>query len=308
MQTGTSILNPSVVANADKLQSEFRCGVPFPHLVIDDFLDLDFAELLSEQFPPFDCGNSMGDDGTPGGKSTVEAVRSLGTAYRRLDDCIRSPEFLLLLSRLTGIDGLIYDPWYLGGGTHESRDGTSLDPHIDANFHPVEPWHRRLNVVFYLNPSWEAEWGGSFELFRDPWTTSNAERQVPPTFNRCAIFATSEHSWHGFSQVRLPAAHAQRTRRSIALFFYTEVRPAAETVERHTVHYVKRQLPDDFTTGYVLSAHDVAWAKDVIAQRDAHIRQLYSENAALRNAQDSGLGGTLLYWAKRAFLRLRHAR
>lgn len=305
MQTDISILNPRVLADISKLSAQFVCAPPYPHLVIDNFLDSDFAALLADDFPSFDRGNSIGDNGVPGGKSTLENIRSLGTAYRRLDKAISSPEFLRTLSKLTGIEDLIYDPWYLGGGTHESRNGTSLDPHIDANYHPVEPWHRRLNVVLYLNRHWDDEWGGCFELFHDPQSLSTADRLVTPTFNRCAIFETSERSWHGFSQIRLPPAKAHLTRRSIALFFYTLERPAVETVDRHTVHYVKRPLPVHFTSGHVLSPSDVACIHDAISQRDAHIRQLYDQNAALRNAQDSGTGGALLYWAKRAYLRLR---
>ncbi len=305
MQTGISILNPRVVADLGELRSQFLDAAPYRHVVIDDFLEADFAALLAEAFPAFEQGNSMGDDGRPGGKSTLEDIRSLGPAYRRLDDAISSPEFLRTLSRLTGIENLIHDPWYLGGGTHESRNGTSLDPHIDANFHPVERWHRRLNVVLYLNPEWEDSWGGNFELFQDPMSTSKADRLVVPLYNRCAIFETSEHSWHGFNQICLPQENQHVTRRSIALFFYTTERPAAETVGRHTVHYVKRELPEHFAAGYVLSAHDVACVHEAVAQRDAQIRQLHDENAALRSAQDAGVGGALLYWAKRAFLRLR---
>lgn len=301
--SGTSILNRRIVEQAATFQEQFSGASPFPHLVIDDFLDHDFARLLTQQFPRFDQGNALGVDGKPGGKATLENVRSLGRAFQQLDDAISSVQFLDVLSRLTGIQDLVYDPWYLGGGTHESRHGTSLDPHIDANYHPVEPWHRRLNLVIYLNPGWDGRWGGAFELFADPNDWSAAERTVTPVFNRCAIFATSEHSWHGFSPIALPEDHMHRTRRSIALFFYTRDRPAQECFERHTVHYVKRSLPGHLTAGYALQLDDVTLIRGLLTQRDAHIRSLYEENAQLRNAQSRGLAGVLLYWAKRAFLR-----
>ena len=302
---GLSILNSRVLAEVDKLREEFTLGVPFPHIAIDDFLAPDFAQQLLGQFPGFEQGNFKAEDGSAGGKSTLDKVRSLGPAYRQLDDAIKSPEFLKALSRITGIDDLIYDPWYLGGGTHESRNGVSLDPHVDFNYHPSERWHRRLNVIIYLNPDWEAQWGGSFELFRDPHASPRPDRTISPVFNRCAIFATSEHSWHGFDAIQLPEAQADRTRRSIALYFYTKDRPTEEVADPHTVFYVKRQLPEHFAEGHVLSAEDAALARDLIAQRDGHIRLLYAENTALRKAQDAGLMGNLLYFAKRAFVRYR---
>lgn len=302
---GVSIIHPRVLDTADRLGDGFAAADPFPHLVIDDFLAPDFAERLLSEFPGFEDGNFIGDDGVPGGKSTSDQVRQLGTAYRALDDAIRSPDFLLLLSRLTGIEELLYDPWYLGGGTHENRDGMGLDPHVDFNFHPSERWHRRLNLIVYLNPTWEPQWGGNFELFRDPHATSRPDVSITPSFNRCAIFETSERSWHGFDTIRLPPEHAGLTRRSIALYFYTKNRPEDEIAPRHTTYYVNRQLPERFVEGAVLDAADVAEVRALISHRDAHIRMLYAENTALRKAQDTGLGGQLLYLAKRAYVRFR---
>lgn len=302
---GASIIHPRVLETADALGARFASAEPFPHLVIDDFFAPGVAERLLAEFPGFEQGNFVGDDGQPGGKSTLDKVRQLGPAYRALDDAIQSPAFLQALSRLTGIDGLLYDPWYLGGGTHENRNGMSLDPHVDFNFHPSERWHRRLNLIVYLNPEWEAQWGGCFELFRDPHASPRPDVSIPPVFNRCAIFETSERSWHGFDQIQLPPEHAGLSRRSIALYFYTKDRPAEEIAGRHTTYYVNRQLPERFVEGRVLDGRDVAELQGLITQRDAHIRMMYAENTALRKAQDAGIGGHILYLAKRAYVRFR---
>lgn len=302
---GTSILDPRVLQASAEHRSAFAAAVPFPHVVIENFLERDFADELLASFPAFERGNSVGDDGAPGGKSTLDRIRGLGAAYQRLDDAIKSPEFLRAVGELTGIDGLIYDPWYLGGGTHENRNGMALDPHVDFNYHPSERWHRRLNLIVYLNPEWEHEWGGCLELFRDPSADPRPVRSVPPAFNRCVIFETSERSWHAFDPIRLPDDRAHLTRRSIALYFYTKDRPAEETAPRHTTYYVNRQLPAHIDEGHTLSRSDVADIRQLMEQRDAHIRMLYAENTALREAQDRGLTGHLLYLAKRAYVRFR---
>lgn len=302
---GLSILDPRVIAAAADHRASFTSAAPFPHVVIDDFLAPAFAGELLASFPAFERGNSVGDDGTPGGKSTLDRIRGIGPAYQRLDDAIQSPEFLRAVGDLTGIEGLIYDPWYLGGGTHENRDGMALDPHVDFNFHPSERWHRRLNLIVYLNPEWEQAWGGCLELFRDPYADARPARSVAPVFNRCVIFETSERSWHAFDPIRLPPERAGLTRRSIALYFYTRDRPAEETAPRHTTYYVNRQLPAHIGEGRTLSRGDVAEIKQLLELRDAHVRMLYAENTALRQAQDRGLTGHLLYLAKRAYVRFR---
>ena len=300
-----SILNPDVVAASERIRGEFLSASPFPHVVIDDFLDRAFIQALLEQFPAFEKGNAIGDDGALGGKSTLARIRDVGAAYRRLDDVIQSQAFLRAVGAFTGIDGLLYDPWYLGGGTHENRDGMSLDPHVDFNFHPSERWHRRLNLIVYLNPEWEQSWGGCLELFRDPQADARPSRSVAPVFNRCVIFETSERSWHAFDRICLPPGMPPLSRKSIALYFYTKDRPVEETADRHTTYYVNRQLPERIAEGSTLSRGDVAEIRHLLEQRDAQIRMLYAENTALRKAQDAGLTGHLLYLAKRAYVRFR---
>jgi hypothetical protein len=300
-----AILDPALSASADALRARFVAAHPFPHLVMDDFLDRAFADALAAEFPAFEDGNAVGDDGLPGGKSTVDRIVGLGPAYQRLDRAIRSEDFLELLGLLTGIDDLLYDPWYLGGGTHENRDGMSLDPHVDFNYHPSERWHRRLNLIVYLNPLWRAEWGGSLELFADPQRDAHPACSVVPAFNRAVLFETSERSWHAFDRIRLPESYRHLTRRSIALYFYSEDRPVAEVADRHTTFYVDRALPEHFSEGRTLTRDDLDEVRQLLATRDAHIRRLYAENTELRVAQDKGLAGNLLYLAKRAYVRFR---
>ncbi|MEN1939965.1 2OG-Fe(II) oxygenase [Luteimonas sp. MJ246] len=302
----TEIVAPGVGAQAVAIRERFLTAAPFRHCVIEGFFAPEFVDALLAQFPAFERGNAVNEDGVVSGKSTVERIRGLGEAYARLDACIQSPAFLDLVGRLTGIDDLLYDPGYFGGGTHENRDGQSLDNHIDFNHHPATGWHRRLNLIVYLNPDWHDDWGGALELHRDPHDPAADEVvSLAPAYNRCVIFETTEHSWHGFPPIRLPPERAGLTRRSIALYFYTRERPADEVASSHSTVYVDRPLPAHVTAGRVLTGRDVEELRELLARRDAHNRRLYADMRALQAELDRSFAGRLFAAARRVRARFR---
>lgn len=91
-----------------------------------------------------------------------------------------------LLEKLTGIPDIFGDPYYNGGGLHQTKSGGSLEVHADYSYHPQFKVDRRINVLVYLNQDWKEEYGGHFELWNRELT--RAEVKLLPLFNRCAIF------------------------------------------------------------------------------------------------------------------------
>ena len=133
-----------------------------------------------------------------------------------------SAVFISFLEKLTGIEGLIPDPYYRGGGMHQIIPGGFLKVHVDFNWHKKLNLERRLNIIFFLNKNWKEEYGGHFELWNKEMTKS--EVKVLPVFNRMAIFSTSEDSFHGHPDLlKCPEG---MTRKSLALYYYTS--PATE--------------------------------------------------------------------------------
>jgi Rps23 Pro-64 3,4-dihydroxylase Tpa1-like proline 4-hydroxylase/SAM-dependent methyltransferase len=289
-----SAIDPAVLPAAEALLPRFQRREPFRHLVIEDFFPRAFAEQLLDEFPAFERGNARNEAGELGGKSTVERIRELGPAFVALDDLVRSQDFLDWLSTATGIPDLLYDPWYFGGGTHENRHGQDLDPHVDFNRHPENRWHRRLNLIVYLNHAWEDAWGGSLELHTDPRANDNRITLVTPLFNRCVVFETTEWSWHGFSRIELPEAQRALSRKSIALYFYTRERPAEELGPTHSTIYVDRPLPHHLRAGHVLSEDDLETIRALLTRRDMHNQRLYGELTRLQSLLADGGGESSL--------------
>ena len=274
-------VNPAVYSSAGSLLEQFRSTWPFPHFVIDGFLEPGLCQEVFDAFPAFSDERARNEFGETGGKSVYENLPKIAPCYARLDKVFRSREFLRWLSQATGIPELLYDRDYVGGGTHENKDGQELDPHVDFNYHPKQRWHRRLNLILFLNKQWDDSWGGSLQLHLDPWTDASA-KTVQPVFNRCIVFETSERSWHGFPKIRLPADCHETTRKSVAVYFYTKERPREEVVPEHGTYYVPQRMPDHLQAGYTLTDADVAELRGLLARRDRQIRYEREHERELR--------------------------
>ena len=278
-------INPLVYEKSSVYRQDFETAQPFKHLVIDNFLVRKQAQILLENFPSFNPQKAISELGKVGGKAVNEDLIGLGGVYQQFGRYIQAQEFLELISQLTGIDNLIPDPSFYGGGTHENLHGQELDPHIDFNFDERHWYHRRLNLLIYLNPQWQADWGGNLELHSNPrQPEENKIKSFVPIFNRCLIFETNEHSWHGFSQINLPENQRHLSRKSLSIYLYTKERPIEELSPSHTTFYIPRPLPENIQPHQVLSSEDYQQIKILLKRRDDLIR--FYQDRELKESQD----------------------
>ena len=287
------MIDTTVLQHADAHAQAFRSAQPFRHAAIDNFLERSLCERLLADFPGFEARHALNEMGQVGGKAVRMDVRDISDAYRELDRYLQTPEFLDYVSAITGIPDLLYDPDYIGGGTHENRQGQGLDPHVDFNFHPRTHWHRRLNLIVYLNPEWDDAWGGALQLHSDPWDpATNRTTSISPLFNKAVVFETTETSWHGFTQIRLPPERAELSRKSFAIYLYTVDRPTEQTAASHATVYVPEAMPTDWQAGRVLSAGDLLEVGNRFAGMRGQLHFLYEREKTF-SAQIAALEGAL---------------
>ena len=274
--TTTLPIVTSIRESAEELRHRFSSASPFPHLVLDEFLEPDLLRRLYDEFPSFDEQRAANELGHIRGKAVQEQISAISAAYRELHQVIQTPEFLQAISEITGIDDLLFDPEYFGGGTHENLTGQELHYHVDFNYHPIRKWHRRLNLIIFLNHEWRREWGGNLQLHRDAWRdTGTPDVEVLPEYGRAIIFETSERSWHGFEQITAGPTGETLSRRSIALYFYSESRPHREITAEHGTYYVGRSLPEWCRVGAELDAEQIEWLREQMLKREDWISYLY---------------------------------
>jgi hypothetical protein len=186
-----------------------RFRKPFPHAVIDGFLNPAEVREINAQWPD----EWLKEDGSFNKKWSTSKLPPPAERIARSIDIGKIEE-------VTGISGLFSDPELFGAGLHCIPAGGFLKMHVDFNQHP-KGWHRRVNVLIYLNEFWNDSWNGHLQL----GLGSDAKR-IMPIGGRCVIFETNEQSWHGHPE-RL-ACPENMQRRSLALYFYTREPPVGE--------------------------------------------------------------------------------
>jgi hypothetical protein len=211
---------------AAELGPGYRQATPFPHVVMDDLVPSDVLDTLHSEFPGPDDVSWWTFDSETERKLASRDDSVMGPATRHLLAELNSSVFLTFLEALTGIEGLIPDPHFFGGGLHQIERGGFLEIHADFDRHPSLDLERRLNLIVYLNRDWDDAYGGHLELWeRD---MSACAVRVSPTFGRTVVFDTTDHSFHGHPQpLQCPP---DVTRKSLALYYYTTATsPAAPT-------------------------------------------------------------------------------
>ncbi|MEP6881392.1 MAG: 2OG-Fe(II) oxygenase [Dokdonella sp.] len=223
-----------------QLAEDYRSALPYPHIVIDNFLKPDCANLLSADFPQphDDIGWDYFGAENYEVKMGCSREESFPAPLRSALHDMNSGPFVSFLETLTGIDHLLPDPHLVGGGIHLTRADGHLGIHADFNWHERLQAHRRINVLVYLTPDWSSELGGELELWDRE--AKACLRVVEPLFNRAVIFSTRSDSFHG---------HPNRwtsdsiLRQSIALYYYTTTREADEIRAPHSTLYKGYHVP-----------------------------------------------------------------
>lgn len=214
---------------------------PYPHIVFDNFFDPALIDMVVEEFPKPDAIKWQKFDNEQEIKLASNKEASFGPATRLLLYHLNSITFLNFLSEVTGIDDLMPDPGFEGGGLHQIVPGGKLGVHADFNKHGRYQVDRRLNLLLYLNKNWKEEYGGHLQLWDRDMKECHAK--VLPVFNRVMVFGTTDFTYHGHPDpLTCPEG---MTRRSMALYYFSNGRPPEEVSGEHSTLFRARD-PEDF--------------------------------------------------------------
>jgi hypothetical protein len=243
----------------EALSAAYCFAEPFPHVAVDNFLPESVARLALDHFPREALkSDRVFDHGYAGLHKRQILPDDCDAPARQLFQFFNSRPMLEFLEGLTTIQGLISDPYFIGGGFHETGRGGKLGIHADFRINEQLHLHRRINVIIYLNESWKPEYGGELELWDREMKAKRLS--VAPLFNRCVIFNTDADSYHGHPDpLQTPEGVL---RRSIALYYYTASKE------------IYKEVPTTSTIYHARPSDDAATRREARRLRfDQHLRQ-----------------------------------
>jgi hypothetical protein len=224
----------------------YQSRAPFPYVYFDNLLPLSLLRGCAAEFPV----HAIDDPLAPGWgerlnfpteyrKRYLNMEALMGPNVKQVISFLKSSVFIRFLERLTGVEGLLADPHFQGGGQHHIQSGGMLKIHKDSSYSPHLRLWRRINVFVYLNE--ESEWrddsdssvrfGGELELWDAD--VKHLGAKVAPIMNRLFIM-NSVGSFHGHPDPLRTPPHI--TRKSIAMYYYTVQSPEPEPAKDSTVY------------------------------------------------------------------------
>ena len=224
----------------DLLHEEYVSAEPYPHIVLDEILPRDLAQRVLRNFPLQPLASDTVFNINYGGHLKRQiAPEDCSGFVRELFRFFNSRAMLAFLEGLSGIEGLLPDPYFEGGGFHEISAGGKLGVHADFRIHEKLHLQRRLNLLIYLNEDWDDRWNGRLELWDRQM--QHCVKAVSPVMNRCVVFNTDADSYHGHPDPL--GTPPEIKRRSIALYYYTASKAVYREVPNLSTMY--RARPHD---------------------------------------------------------------
>jgi hypothetical protein len=257
---------------AEDIASKYRGNTPFAHLSFSDFLTPEAAAQIAAEFPAEPNDHWIRYRHVNENKASTHNWDDFPPTIRAVIEEMNSPRFLALVSKITGIEGLLADPGIEGGGMHQSWTGGFLNVHTDFTMHRDRPtWRRRCNLILYCNKDWNPAWGGALELW-DSHMKHNVER-VECQLNTAVLFNTPG-ALHGFPDPL--TCPEDRSRKSIQWYYYT----AEQSTDSVATTYYARPV-DSFGKRIAVKLDNLAlrayaWAKRNLGLSDTLVSRVMS--------------------------------
>ena len=225
--------------------AEYSSAVPFPHVVVDDLLPSDLCSQVASELIEYQCVWTKSNNARETKLFTQQGILDRLRANGKIPHVCSVLEFLAsvelceAISSVTGIEEILPDSYFVGGGIHRINRGGRLAVHTDFTGLPGSRGSvfRRANALLYMNENWDETYGGHLHLVDGE--SGEVARSILPIANRFVLFDTTTKSWHGHP-VPLTCP-SDRARLSLASYYYTH-KPPHDFIRHQNTTFLERKI------------------------------------------------------------------
>ena len=196
-----SIINSNYL-DLTRFTEEFINKKPFPYIILDNFLEKEFFQQISEEKNKINYEEGKNFSNEVEKNKWISKNTQLPDKIKKIIDQLNSEKWIENLKQLTKIESLFSTNV---GNTdlanyHEMSNNGFLGSHVDHSADPESGRPHVLNIILYLSEGWKLDWGGSTTLMND--NGKEVIKSVEYIPNRATIFLHTPYSFHGVSEIK----------------------------------------------------------------------------------------------------------
>lgn len=168
------------------------------HFYIDDVLPEEMALAIHRQFPKPETMKL---------KKTLREYKYIAAQMDQYDPILEESVYAFqddrvveLVKEICGMASAYPDVHLYAGGISMMGKDQYLNPHLDNSHDKDRDRWRVLNLLYYVTPDWDEPNGGNLELW--PNGVEGGQTTIHSRFNRLAVMATHNQSWHSVSPIK----------------------------------------------------------------------------------------------------------
>lgn len=196
-----SIINREYL-NLNNFKDNFHSSGPYPHLVMDNFLDKRFFDKLNLENDIARKNKGKRFQTQFEKNKWISKNTQLPKKIRKIIYELNEKKWIRNISKLTKIDKVFTTKVSNTdlANYHEMKNNGYLGPHVDHSDDPDTGHPHVLNLLLYLSKQWKQNYGGSTLLYDEKGRKIIKEIQYKP--NRAILFLHTPYSFHGVKKIK----------------------------------------------------------------------------------------------------------
>lgn len=209
-----NLIYGKLLENKSSLIQQFKASKnDIGFFYIDDLLPEEFALEIYNNFP--ETSQTIKRESLRELKFTAFQMDKYHPILEEVIYAFQDEKIVKLVGEICEIQEISADEQLYAGGLSLMKEGNFLNPHLDNSHDKDRDKWRVLNLLYYVTPDWKENYGGNLEI----WPKGLKEKQTTifSKFNRLAIMATHQKSWHSVSKVTV-----NKVRCCVSNYYFSE--------------------------------------------------------------------------------------